>query len=91
VRTVNKVDKALYLEPNPNTTSRGYLVGRLPRNIKTADLRELGHPERPIKAIRAKCIDCCGDSMSEARKCTALGCALWPMRMGTNPFYGKGG
>lgn len=84
-------NKELYLEANPNTSSRGYLVGKLPRKIKTGDLRALGHPVSPIKAIRAKCLDCCGDNMAEARKCTATGCPLWPMRMGTNPFYGKGG
>jgi hypothetical protein len=36
--------------------------------------------------IRAKCIDCSGGSESEARKCTAIGCALWPYRMASNPF-----
>src|SRR5260370_37092818 len=29
---------------------------------------------------------CSGGSESEARKCTAIGCALWPYRMGWNPF-----
>ena len=32
----------------------------------------------PIKAIRAKCLDCC---------CT--GCALYPYREGHNPFIQK--
>ena len=27
-----------------------------------------------------------GGSESEARKCTAIGCALWPYRMASNPF-----
>jgi len=88
---MRKHNKELYLQRNTNTSSRGYLVGRLPRKIETDDLRALGHPERSIKAIRAKCIDCCGDSLAEARRCIATGCPLWPMRMGTNPFYGKGG
>ena len=64
-------------------------VGKLPSFVGTDKLRALGHPETPIRAIRAKCVDCSGGSLSEARKCTAVGCPLWPMRMGKNPFYGK--
>lgn len=45
-------------------------------------------PERlptPLKAIRLKCIDCCGGSKREVRLCTAYCCPLHPFRMGTNP------
>ncbi len=79
----------LYLEPNPNTTSRGYNIGKLPSTIPVSNLLALGQPTRPTKAIRAKCIDCCGGSNSEVRKCTAVDCPLWSMRMGKNPFYGQ--
>jgi len=54
-----------------------------------SDLRVLGHPESPIRAIRAKCVDCCGGYAAEVRKCTAIDCPLWPFRMGVNPFHGK--
>jgi hypothetical protein len=74
-----------YLE----TAADGEKVGRLPRNLELQAIRDLGHPESPIKAIRAKCVDCSGGSMSEARLCVATGCALWAFRMGHNPFYGK--
>jgi hypothetical protein len=79
-----------YLEPSPVTADAGLQVGKLPGSIPLEHLRALGHPESPIKAIRAKCKDCCGGNEAEVRKCTAIGCALWPFRMGVNPFYGKG-
>lgn len=34
------------------------------------------------KAIRMKCIDCCGGNMAEVRKCPATSCSLWRYRMG---------
>jgi hypothetical protein len=49
------------------------------------------HPaEQPVlKAIPAKCLDCCCYQETEVRKCIAVGCALWPSRMGTNPLRKK--
>ena len=40
----------------------------------------------PMKAIRAKCIDCCGFQINEVRLCTAVNCPLHPFRFGKNPF-----
>lgn len=34
------------------------------------------------KAIRLKCVDCCGGNMAEVRKCPAEHCPLWRFRMG---------
>lgn len=34
------------------------------------------------KAIRLKCVDCCGGNMAEVRKCPATNCPLWRYRMG---------
>lgn len=39
----------------------------------------------PLKAIRAKCIDCCCGYTAEVRSCTAEDCPIWPYRMGHNP------
>lgn len=39
----------------------------------------------PIKAIRAKCIDCCAGQVSEVRKCPVEDCPLHPYRMGKRP------
>ena len=85
-----KKDLDTYLAPSPYQDDRGEKIGRVPQEISVAALQALGGPQSPIKAIRAKCIDCSGGSMTEARKCVAVGCALWPFRMGKNPFYGKG-
>lgn len=72
------------LEPGPD----GHPVGRDPREMTIAELEALGHVKRPIlAAIRAKCLDCCCGQPSEVRKCTAVGCLLWPYRMNDNPFH----
>lgn len=39
----------------------------------------------PVKAIRAKCVDCCCGQLVEVRLCTAKGCPLHPYRMGHRP------
>lgn len=39
----------------------------------------------PIKAIRAKCLDCSNYQPSAVRECVIPHCALYPFRMGTNP------
>jgi hypothetical protein len=39
----------------------------------------------PLKAIRAKCLDCCAEQPSEVRLCPSENCPLWPYRMGHNP------
>lgn len=43
----------------------------------------------PIKAIRAKCLDCCCGNSNEVKLCTCTGCALYPYREGHNPFIQK--
>jgi hypothetical protein len=43
------------------------------------------------KAIRAKCIDCSCGQESEVRECTVTNCALYPFRMGKNPFTNRKG
>ena len=39
----------------------------------------------PIKAIRAKCIDCCAGLPKEVRLCSIEKCPLYPYRMGHRP------
>ena len=43
----------------------------------------------PIKAIRAKCLDCCCGQRDEVKLCPAKDCPLWPFRMGKNPNRSK--
>lgn len=40
----------------------------------------------PMKAIREKCLDCCCGSATEVNLCTITDCALYPFRMGKNPY-----
>lgn len=39
----------------------------------------------PIKAIRAKCLDCCCGSFKEVKQCPIEDCALYPYRFGHRP------
>lgn len=39
----------------------------------------------PIKAIRAKCLECSVGQMSEVRNCLIPTCPLYPYRMGHRP------
>ncbi len=46
----------------------------------------------PIRAIRAKCLDCSAGSAKEVRLCVIPDCPLYMYRMGKNPAYaGKKG
>lgn len=40
----------------------------------------------PIKAIRAKCLDCCCWQKNEVKYCAVMDCPLHPYRMGHNPY-----
>ena len=61
--------------------------------VGTPELFEtLGHRKRnPIQVMRLFCLDCMGDQPSMVRKCTSVGCALWPYKLGTNPFSNRKG
>lgn len=39
----------------------------------------------PVKAIRAKCLDCCCGQQREVAVCPCADCPLYPFRMGKNP------
>jgi hypothetical protein len=57
-----------------------------PRSLSVDDLNAHFEYMPPLKAIRAKCMDCCAGKMAEVRKCTAVKCPLWPFRMRKNPW-----
>lgn len=40
----------------------------------------------PLKAIKAKCLDCSGDYVSEVKGCPITDCPLYPFRLGKNPY-----
>ena len=39
----------------------------------------------PVKAMRAKCLDCMCGQATEVRLCPITDCSLYPYRMGHNP------
>lgn len=45
----------------------------------------------PIKAIRAKCLDCCCWQSNEVKLCPVRDCALYPYRFGHNPYINRKG
>ncbi len=65
----------------------GHPAGCDPRALSADELLALGHQRMsPIKALRARCVDCCGGSPREVRLCPAVGCPAWPFRMGKSPW-----
>ena len=79
------------IEPIKGTQPRDdILVGKNPLFLEGVQLEAAGiERTTPLKAIRAHCIDCCGGNKAEVRRCVAVKCALWHLRMGTNPFQNK--
>ena len=43
----------------------------------------------PMRAIREKCLDCTCQQPIEVKECTVKTCALYPFRMGVNPYRAK--
>ena len=43
----------------------------------------------PVKAIRAKCLDCCGGSSNEVKLCPAADCPIHAFRFGKNPYRAR--
>jgi hypothetical protein len=77
------------LEPSPYPVDEGELIGKDPRNIPPGILSVYHTESNPLKALRARCLDCCCGNSTEVRKCTAVDCPSWPFRMGVNPFRAK--
>jgi len=38
-----------------------------------------------LRAIRARCLDCCAKQRKQVELCPSTRCALWPYRMGLYP------
>lgn len=43
----------------------------------------------PLKAIRAKCLDCSCYQINEIKLCATTKCPLYAYRMGKNPYRAK--
>ena len=77
------------LEISPYRADEGERIGKPPGDVPSQILSLKFRAQNPLKAIREKCLDCCCATAAEVRKCVAVDCALWPFRMGTNPFRKK--
>jgi len=94
-RAVREAERARREAGNPGLEigRGGRNVGRDPRTMGTmtpAELKAMGHkPLSPLKAIRARCIDCCAFQVREVRLCECTECPSWYYRMGTNPHRKK--
>jgi hypothetical protein len=80
------MDRRDFLEISPFQADQGELVGKHPGDMPSEILSLKFRAQNPLKAIRGKCLDCCCANAAEVRKCVATDCALWPFRMGVNPF-----
>jgi hypothetical protein len=60
-------------------------IGRDPREFTREVWEDLDFELQPMKAIRAKCIECCGGYRSEVPKCQVTRCSLYALRMGHRP------
>jgi hypothetical protein len=69
----------------------GSTEGRNPNDLPKELLHEAFKKTSLLKVLRDKCIECCCHQFGEVRKCTAVGCPLWPYRLGKNPFSNRKG
>jgi hypothetical protein len=83
------MDRRDFLEISPYQTDEGELIGKHPGEVPSEILSLKFRAQKPLEAIRQRCLDCCCGNASEVRKCTAIDCPSWPFRMGTNPFRQK--
>jgi hypothetical protein len=81
--------RADLLQRYPSKNDQGELIGKDPRNVALKILSRYYREKNPLKAIRARCLDCCCGQPSEVRKCVSVQCPAWPFRMGVNPFREK--
>lgn len=56
------------------------------RGVRVVSETEKKIIKNPIKAIRAKCLECSGGSATEVKECPIKGCALYEFRFGRNPY-----
>ena len=77
------------LEISASHADGGHRVGKDPRDVPFKILSLYHREKNPLKALRARCLDCCSDCASEVRKCVSVNCPSWPFRMGVNPFRKK--
>ena len=78
-------ERSVFLEIGPLEADGGELIGRRPQDVPS-EFWPCTTGRNPLKALRARCLDCCCGSATEVRKCVAIDCPSWPFRLGKNPF-----
>jgi len=78
-----------FLEISGTISDGGTWIGKDPRRIPTEILAQRFAAKNPLRALRARCLDCCCGQPNEVRKCISVDCPSWPFRMGKNPFRRK--
>ena len=81
----------LYNETDPKTIPIDDLVDlvRTPDNDADVDKVYRNRIRSKATGIRAFCVLCAGGQPRRVRVCENVKCALWPFRMGSNPFRRK--
>jgi hypothetical protein len=64
----------------------GRIASDGPQNANKGHGARNARAERSCLRCRAKCLDCCCGSAHEVRRRISIDCALWPFRMGANPW-----
>ena len=82
-------ERTVLLEISPFEADGGELIGRRPEDVPSEILALYYREKNPLKALRARCLDCCCGSATEVRKCVSIDCPSWPFRLGKNPFRQK--
>ena len=81
------MSEQIALKPHQELRADGEVQGRDPRQMTPEGLAACGLTRISRgDAIRAKCLSCCCGSPSEVRRCGAVDCPLWSMRMGNDPW-----
>jgi hypothetical protein len=82
-------DREELLEISPYESDGGHSIGKHPKEVPSEILARYYPAKNPLKALRARCLDCCCGIAAEVRKCVSAKCPSWPFRMGVNPFRAK--
>lgn len=53
------------------------------------ETKEIKYEKSPVRAIRAKCVECFGGEVRQVANCSSPKCPLYPFRFGKNPYTNR--
>ena len=86
---IESLDEELDVESDDEECSKGRVNAKLLFQEMKAKLSKNKEKVPVLKAVRAKCLNCCCWSKVEVALCPCEDCALWPFRFGKNPYNSK--